>query len=99
MSAQTVRDMPYDDFKKWYAFFERVPIGWKDDLRAFKIMQSMGVKEKPESQFASLASLKRSEEKQKENSENRISAANLIRSSLFTKMISATGGEKLEWMK
>lgn len=97
--VQVVRDMPYDDFQKWHLFFGKQPPGWKEDLRAYKIMQSMGVKEKPETQFSSLATLKAAENKQREAMAGKALANNLMRSAFFSKMLSASGGDTPAWMK
>lgn len=94
MPVYQLVEMPYDEYVKWYLYFERRPVGWREDDRTMKLLQAQGVKAKPESVFASLAKLNQASHTQPED--GRISMDNLRRSSLFSKMLSATGGHKLE---
>lgn len=89
-------EMPYDEYVRWQLYFERRPVGWREDDRTMKLLQVQGVKAKPESVFASLAQLNESHRKAVDNRNGLISADNLKRSSMFSKMLSATGGDKLD---
>ena len=51
--------MSYQEFVLWLKYFERRPEGWKEDLRAFKIMCASGnIKGQPGDIFPSLAVVK-----------------------------------------
>ena len=47
-------EMPYDEFMGWMVYFERRPIGWRDDDRVYRQLRIKGLKEKPEKVFHSL---------------------------------------------
>ncbi len=86
--------MPYEEFLGWMNYFERRPVGWRDDDRTMKLLQVQGVKEKPWNVFHSLHAVYKGESNK--NKDGTISGDNLKRSFLFNKMLSAKGGEKLE---
>jgi hypothetical protein len=83
-------EMPYDELVKWYAYFEKRPIGWREDDRAAKIIQSAGVKEKVWRLFPSL-------DKIYNPGKYADSPVETLKGSfLFHKMLSAKGGDKLD---
>jgi hypothetical protein len=85
--------MPYEEYVKWSKYFDRRPIGWREDLRAFYQIQSFsGTKEKPHSIFPSLKPLMEESEQAKAT---RMAADTLQGSFLFTKLIAAKGGDVL----
>lgn len=90
--------MPYDELLGWFAYFEARPVGWRADDRAMKLLQAQGVKAKPEAVFMTLAQMKTFETKRKEAmvEAGQIETANLKRSLLFSKILSAKNGDKLE---
>lgn len=90
MSINTVYDMPYDELLGWFDYFERRPEGWRADDRASKLLQAQGVKEKPYKLFASLDAIYNPKSAKK--AEGTLDVNSLKRSSLFQKMMSATGG-------
>jgi hypothetical protein len=94
MPVYQLVEMPYDEFTGWFEYFEKRPVGWREDDRTMKLLQVQGMKAAPSSVFASLAKMQEANAKAKED--GRISIDNLKRSALFNKMLSATGGEKLE---
>lgn len=98
MPVYKVVQMPYDEFLGWISYFEQRPIGWRDDLRTMKILQSNGVKARPEALFESIAKLRQAEDARSDQYANKgqVSTNNLIRSALFSKMLAAKGGDKLE---
>lgn len=81
--------MPYEELLGWLNYYERRPIGWQDDLRTYYILQAFGEKRKPEMIFPSLGALRKS-------SESRSPVDSLKGSALFQKMLTATGGDKLD---
>ena len=89
-------EMPYEELLQWEEYFDKRPAGWQDDLRAYKIMQAFGVKEKPEALFLSLSKIKETP-KDIPKGEGFISTSNLKSSALFSKMLSSTGGTRLEF--
>ena len=57
-----LEEMPYTELLGWMAFFDKNPVGYREDGRFMKILQAMGIKAKPEEVFSSLATLKASTE-------------------------------------
>lgn len=78
--------MTYEEFLGWLNYFERRPVGWREDSRTYKLLQVQGVKEKPWNLFETLASMKESSAPPDKNLQN---------SFLFQKMLSAKGGDKI----
>jgi hypothetical protein len=88
--------MPYDEFLGWMAYFERRPVGWRDDERTMRLLQAQGVKQRPEEIFPSLAAVRESPPA----AAGVLDMRNFRSSVMFSKMISATGGDKLDiWSK
>lgn len=81
--------MPYEEFLSWLAFFEIRPTGWREDLRTSYIMRSFGDKRQPSEMFDSIA-------KVMSNSKPREAIDSLKTSYLFSKMLSAKGGDKVK---
>jgi hypothetical protein len=52
-----LNEMPYDELLGWFAYLERRPVDWRDDLRASYLLQAQGVKEKPSKLFPSLEAI------------------------------------------
>jgi hypothetical protein len=91
---QIYNEMPYDELLKWLEYFNKRPYGWRDDDRAFKIIQAWGGSNiKPYQVFASLEPIYKASEERKERGE--ISVQNLRQSTMFSKMLSAKGGEDI----
>ena len=78
-------EMTHEELVGWMEYFERNPIGWRDDMRFFRIMQMIGAEEKPYDIFPSLSILKPSNDM----------IGSLKGSLLFSKMLEAKGGDKL----
>ena len=93
MPVYKVVQMPYDEFLGWISYFEHRPIGWRDDLRTMKVLQSNGVKARPEALFESIAKLKKSEDERTNQFVNKgqVSSNNLMRSALFSKILLSEG--------
>jgi hypothetical protein len=81
--------MTYEELLGWFSYFEQRPVGWRDDDRTMKYLQTQGVKEKPWNVFASLDPIYN---RKKEDSFNMSGFKN---SGMFSKLISATGGDKI----
>ena len=82
-------EMTYEELVGWYNYFERRPIGWREDDRSAKVIQAQGVKAKAWDLFPSLAKIYKP-------SNNTDPVAGLKGSLLFHKMMSAKGGDKLD---
>lgn len=70
----------------WIEYFQRRPVGWREDHRACYGLAAQGVKAKPHELFNSLYVI----EKEKEEAMNESvegDAARLVASPLFTKML------------
>jgi len=81
-----MHEMDYYEFLGWMNYFDRRPVGWREDSRTYKLLQAQGVKEKPWNLFESLASMKQAEPPSDKNLKN---------SFLFHKMMGAKGGDKI----
>jgi len=93
------REMPYEELSGWFYYFSQRPIGWREDNRTMLMLQSQGVKLKPEQVFASLAAIKKSSENAKgtidEDGNLIMTKEGLQSSSLLSKLLGATGGDTL----
>ena len=86
-------EMPYEELLAWMAYFEKRPIDWRSDDRAYKILQTQGVKEKPWFIFNSLNAIYNGSK----SSDAGLDVSSLKRSTLFSKMLSAKGGDKVNY--
>jgi hypothetical protein len=77
--------MPHDTLLKWFQYLKERPIGWREDDRTFKFLQTQGAKEKPWKYFPSLVPIY---QKDADTSLN-----GLFGSSVFQMMQNAVGGE------
>jgi hypothetical protein len=85
-------EMTYEELLGWYNYFERRPVGWREDDRIYKVLQTQGAKEKPWRYFGSLDPIYNNPHK----TVSKDSAVSSLKgSSLFSKMLSAKGGETL----
>jgi hypothetical protein len=88
-------EMTYEELLGWYNYFERRPVGWREDDRIYKVLQTQGAKEKPWKYFNSLDPIYNQRQKQKQE-DGKFSMSELKGSSLFSKMLSAKGGDTLD---
>lgn len=88
--------MTYEEFVGWLAFFSQRPIDWRADLRSFKQLQAWGAKGKPEDYFPSLKPIIHPEKPERED--GKIKLEDINKSLLFMKMLSAKGGDKLDFL-
>ena len=87
--------MPMDEWMRWFEYLRLRPVGWREDHRTYMIMSALGVKEKPDKIFSSLAQMKKAEEKWNDAQQNMGSLRN---SQLLSLLSSATGGDKLDFL-
>lgn len=91
MSVFKLREeMSYEELAGWNAYFERRPIDWRADDRAFKLLQAQGVKEKPWAVFTSLQNIYNPPS----SKDGTLSISNFRNSALFSQLLSAKGGDK-----
>lgn len=82
-------EMPYDELVKWKQYFERRPIGWREDLRTYTLLKQQGLNAKPYEVFSSLKPVYQEEE----DSRN---TKGLQKSMLFQMMMKAKGGDQIK---
>jgi len=88
-----VDEMPYEELLGWMAYFEKRPVDWRDDDRTYKLLQVQGVKEKPWKLFSTLNPIYNATNK---NTDGTLDPNNLKQSAMFTKMLLARNGDKLD---
>lgn len=88
-------EMSYDEFLGWLSYFERRPVDWRSDDRAFKFLQTQGVKEKPWQIFRSLEPIYNANASVN-GPDGLTNVASFKSSALFQKLQSATSGDKVE---
>lgn len=86
-----MEDMPHDELQAWFAYFDKRPIGWRDDDRASKIIQAQGVKEKPWNLFPSLKTIY----KRNDDDKPKDAAASVMGSAFGKLIMESVGGEKI----
>jgi hypothetical protein len=86
MPVYLLHEMPYDELLRWLAYFEERPVGWRNDNRAFKIMQTFGAKGKAADHFPSLLALEAKPNK---------ALKTLPKSLFFQKISTAKGGVQI----
>ena len=89
--------MPYDELLGWMAFFERRPTGWREDDRAFKLIQAQGFKGKPYEVFGSLEVIYNPPTLPTDV--DGLNLKSLKRSKMFSNMLAAKGGDSLDLLK
>ena len=86
-------EMPYDELMKWPSYFEKRPLGWRDDDRAFKMAQAPeGYKKgtKPWEVYPSLTPIYNAPSASETNLKS------LKGSALFSRMMKARGGALID---
>jgi hypothetical protein len=87
-------EMPYEELLGWMSYFEMRPIEWRHDDRTAKLLQAQGVKEKATNLFPSLKAIYNPVSPIKLKS-GTIDPKSFKQSALFSKMLSAKDGDKL----
>jgi len=79
--------MEYEEIQGWFEYFQRRPIGWRDDLRAAYLMNAQGVDKKPEEIFPSIKQIKNDERKVQSTGHQ----GEALMNSAFGKMLASKG--------
>ncbi len=79
-----------EELKLWVAYLEERPLGWREDFRTYLLLRSAGEKRGPSQIFPSLGPVL---------SQKRDPISSLKGSFLFTQMLNAKGGQKLDLEK
>jgi hypothetical protein len=88
ISIKDTLEMPWDDFLLWSEYFSRKPIGYREDYRTSLLISATGAKINEDKVFPSLYAFKNGMRERPSNFVN-----SLRSSALFSKMLSATGGD------
>jgi len=89
--------MTYEELLGWFNYFEQRPVGWREDDRTMKFLQTQGVKEGPGKIFPSLKAIYSGGKKESKDKETPIDS--LAGSSLFQKLMSSVGGDNVDFFK
>lgn len=65
-TRKDLESMDYEEVLGWFEYFQRRPVGWRDDLRAAYLMNAQGVDKKPDEIFPSIKQIKNDERKVQE---------------------------------
>lgn len=84
--------MTYEELLGWFSYFEQRPVGWREDDRTMKYLQTQGVKESPWMIFPSLDPIY-NRTKQTEG----FDVNSFKNSPFFSQMLAATDGELLKY--
>ena len=76
----------------WIEYFQRRPVGWRDDHRTHYLLAAQGVKAKPHELFASLYAIEKDKEELANESLDQ-DANKLVVSPLFQKIMRDTNWE------
>ena len=88
---QLETEMPHTELMKWIEFFQRRPVGWREDHRTSMLMNAFGVKEKGHNLFGSLKVIHDRTEAEK-------AKGNALPSGKFLQMMqSAKNGDDSGW--
>jgi hypothetical protein len=90
--------MTYDEFRKWLLYFERRPVGWREDNRIYHLIRTVqglagASNMKPWELFPSLYPIYNQD---KQTDDGKADMGTLQGSALFQRMMGAKGGKKLE---
>ena len=90
-------EMSYEEFLGWMDYLECRPIGWREDDRIFKVLQTQGVKGQPYQYFPTLKPLYQPRKAEKQEGE--LNMRSFQKSFIFSKMAGAVGGDQLDFVK
>lgn len=79
--------MPYDEFQNWLLYFDKRPIGWRDDLRTAYLLKNNGDKRSPLEIFPTLSAVFSKKEQ--------TAGKSLVGSNLLNKLMSSKSGKIL----
>jgi len=80
--------MTYEELLGWFSYLEQRPVGWRDDDRTMKYLQTQGVKEKPWEIFSSLDPIYN-----RKKEDTGFDAKSFRASGFFSQILSSTNGE------
>ena len=83
--------MPYTELLKWVEFFNRRPVGWREDIRAYLFLKTQGVKESAEKVFPSISRIKQREDDAKGVDQP------VIKGKILDMMLKARNGDSSGW--
>jgi len=86
--------MTFQELQGWQNYFKRRPVGWREDNRTAYVLESSGAKINRESLFPSLKMVKLGMGVVSDEPMQGFKS-----SMLFSRLITATGGDKLDFMK
>jgi len=89
---QLLREMTYQELLGWIAYFEKRPVGWREDERVYKLLQTQGVKAKPGDIFPSLKAVT---ESVITNNDGQVDGNKFKKSFMFQKLLSAKHGDQV----
>jgi len=88
---QLYAEMPYTELLKWVEFFNRRPVGWREDQRTYLYLRTQGVKEKSEDLFPTLGLMAK-------NRENlQVPDKAVPKGTVLEMMIKARNGDTSDW--
>lgn len=82
--------MPYDELLGWINYFERRPVGWREDDRTYKLMRVQGTEQKATEVFPSLVAVF---ERPNIVIQDGMLQSDFKGTSIFSKMLAAKGGD------
>lgn len=85
------QEMPYTELLKWVDFFNKRPVGWREDQRTYLILRSQGVKESAENLFPTLRKIKQVHE------ESQTPDRAVPKGKFLDMMMRAKGGDGTDW--
>ena len=84
-------EMPYTELLNWIEFFNRRPVGWREDIRTYLFLKTQGLKEPPEQLFPSIGRIKQREQDLKEIDQP------VIKGKILDMMLKARNGDSSRW--
>jgi len=84
-----LKSWPHKEVLDWSEYFQRRPVGWRDDHRACYGLSAQGVKAKPHELFNSLYVMER-EKEEAANRSTKDDASKLVQSPFFSKIMGDT---------
>ena len=87
--------MPYDELVNWQLYFEKRPVGWRDDDRFMRVLNALGSKDDGTRTFASLARMKAAANDFVPEADGQVATSSLKNSAIFSLMLSAKSGDKV----
>jgi len=93
MTIDEISEMPHEALLGWLDYFERRPVGWREDYRTFLFLKTQGFKGKPEEVFQSLRPIFNPPV---DDDEKKAAMKTFKGSQLFNKITKAKGGKVLD---